>query len=177
MNKFSINLWQAKDIFAVEVNSSNIPFHTSYIAPVEKKILSYFKTIIPNPKKRSHKWISTSLPMHEWDTPLAEYSSAEYYANNLLSPVYFNEGTALIAKEAIVIEIAPHGLFQAILNKSLSLSVVNISLAEREHSDNVQILLQGLGKMYVAGMQPQIGNILQLTIDCLIIIYLLKKVS
>lgn len=156
-DQFSIKK-QEKEIFAREVPSSNIAYHSSYIAPVGPRILAYLKKLITNPKPRSEKWVSTSVPMHKWDTPQAKLSSAEYHANNLLSPVLFDEGSALIPKDAITIEIAPHGLLQAILRKSLPSSTTNIALTKRNHSDNLQFLLEALGKMFVAGMHPQIGK-------------------
>lgn len=93
--------------------------------------------------------------MDKWDTDSARYLSAEYLTNNLLSPVLFEETSALIPKDAIAIEIAPHGLLQAILRRSLEASVVNIPLALRDQ-DSVQVLLRAVGKMFNLGLHPQI---------------------
>ena len=71
--------------------------------------------MIKVPKKRTSKWVSTSLPETEWESDLAKYSSPEYHTNNLLSSVLFEDGLKHIPSDAIAIEIAPHGLLQAIL--------------------------------------------------------------
>lgn len=120
------------------------------------KLLAYLQKVIPTPKPRSSKWVSTSVPRSKWDTAAARLSSAEYHTNNLLSPVLFEEASALIHKDAITIEIAPHGLLQAILRRSLAPTVSNIALTKRGHEDNVEVLLQGLGKIYNVGLQPQL---------------------
>lgn len=157
-NKTIIFYIQAKKIFAREVPCSNIPYHSRYIAPAGPKLLAYLQKVIPNPKQRSEKWLSTSVPMDKWNTPAAQYSSAEYHTNNLLSPVLFEETSSLIPKDAITIEIAPHGLLQAILRRSLDPKVTNIALTQRGHSDNVEVLLKAIGTMFNKGLYPQIGN-------------------
>lgn len=154
--KINLSL-QANNIFAKEVPCSNIPYHSRYIAPAGPKLLAYLQKVIPTPKSRSFKWLSTSVPRNKWDTAAARLSSAEYHTNNLLCPVLFEETSNLIPKDAITIEIAPHGLLQAILRRSLAPSVKNIALTKRGHEDNVEVLLQGLGNMYNVGLHPQLG--------------------
>lgn len=68
--------------------------------------------MIKEPKQRSSRWVSTSIPQAEWDSPLALYSSAEYHVNNLVSPVLFHDGLNLVPDNAVVVEIAPHALLQ-----------------------------------------------------------------
>lgn len=68
--------------------------------------------MIKEPKQRSSRWVSTSIPQTEWDSPLALYSSAEYHVNNLVSPVLFHDGLNLVPDNAVVVEIAPHSLLQ-----------------------------------------------------------------
>lgn len=58
----------------------------------------------------------------------------------------FEETARLIPGNAITIEIAPHGLLQAILRRSLKKDVLNIPLTEKKHADNVQYFLTALGK-------------------------------
>lgn len=122
-------------------------------------MLAYLKKVIPDPKPRSAKWLSTSVSRKNWTSNAAQLSSAEYHTNNLLNPVLFEETAFMIPNNAIAIEIAPHGLLQAILRRSLNEGVTNIALTKRGHKNNVEMLLQGIGKMYEAGMQPQLANL------------------
>lgn len=107
-----------KGIFAKEVQCSNIPYHSRYISEMGPKLLKKLREIIPNPVQRSEKWMSTSIPKSEWHLPHNNFSSAEYHTNNLLKQVLFEETTRLLPKESIMIEIAPHGLLQAIVKRS-----------------------------------------------------------
>ncbi|KAK0072351.1 hypothetical protein PV326_000156, partial [Microctonus aethiopoides] len=141
---------QAKNIFAREVPCSNIAYHSRYIADAGPKLLKYLSEVIPEPKPRSAKWVSTSVPQAQWTTAKARYSSAEYHTNNLLSAVLFEETSTIIPKDAVTIEIAPHGLLQAIIKRSLDPGVINIPLTQRGHKDNVEIFLQAIGKLYNA---------------------------
>jgi fatty acid synthase len=79
-----------------------------------------------------------------------QYSSAEYHTNNLLNVIYFDEASQQISHNAITIEIAPHGLLQAVLKHSLDNSITNIALTQRGHPDGTEFLLTALGK-YVSG--------------------------
>lgn len=132
-------------IFAREVHCANIPFHSRYIAEMGDKLLRKLRTIIPAPKTRSDKWISSSVPACDWHLPSSKLSSAEYHTNNLLSTVLFEEAAEMLPSRAIVIEIAPHGLLQAIVKRSLTKSV-HVPLMHRGHSNNAAHFLQALGK-------------------------------
>ena len=154
-----IFIFQAKGIFAREVACSNIAYHSRYIAPAGPKLREYLLKVIPNPRPRSERWISTSVPCDEWNSAKARLSSAEYHTNNLLSSVLFAESSRSIPANAIVIEIAPHGLLQAIVRKSLPESVINVPLTKRGHPDNTEFLLGAFGKMYNAGLNINISNL------------------
>ncbi|XP_065211044.1 fatty acid synthase-like [Planococcus citri] len=109
-------------------------------------------SIIPEPLKRSSRWISTSIPEANWGKPLAHHCSAEYLTNNLLSAVLFEEGSKHIPSDALVIEIAPHGLLQAIMKRSLSETCANVPLTRRNNEGkNLENLLNAIGGLYIAG--------------------------
>ncbi|CAK1541813.1 unnamed protein product [Leptosia nina] len=157
MKSFVANLVE-KGVFAKEVPCSNIAYHSRYIAEAGPKLLKYLKEVIPDPKPRSEKWVSTSVPQALWKDAKAEFSSAEYHTNNLLSPVLFEETSRLIHHNALTIEIAPHGLLQAILRRSLKKDVLNIPLTQK-NEDNVTVLFNALGKLYEAGLNPKLAEI------------------
>ncbi|XP_015179002.1 PREDICTED: fatty acid synthase [Polistes dominula] len=144
---------KANKISVQEVSCGNVPYHSRYIASAGPKLISYFKEIITKPKPRSEKWLSTSVPRNEWSTSAAKFSSAEYHANSLLKPVLFEETLALIPDNAVTIEIAPHATLTTILNKSLNSTITNIGLCQKDHTDNAEVFLQGLGKLYNNGHQ------------------------
>lgn len=158
MKKFVEEL-KKEDIFVRLVDSSGVAFHSKYMAAAGQNLRSALERIIPNPKPRSSRWISTSIPDSGWDNPLAQLSSAAYHVNNLLSPVLFKQGLTYVPENAIAIEIAPHCLLQAILRRTLGKNVTNIGLHKRDHKDNLFFLLENLGKLYMAGAQPKISKL------------------
>lgn len=147
----------ANKIFAKEVPCSNIAYHSRYIADAGPKLLASLKKVVTNPKPRSAKWLSTSVPQAKWNTPEAKLCSAEYHTNNLLNAVLFEETAMKIPKNAICIEIAPHGLLQAIVRRSLPSTVTNIPLTQRGRN-SVEVLLQAAGKMFNVGMHPLLAK-------------------
>ncbi|CAG5024465.1 unnamed protein product [Parnassius apollo] len=146
----------AKNIFAKEVPCSNIAYHSRYIAEAGPKLLKHLSEVIKSPKLRSEKWVSTSVPQEKWNEPMAKYSSAEYHTNNLLNSVLFEETSRLVPSNAVLVEIAPHGLLQAILKRSLADSCQHIPLTRRGHTDNVQHLLEAIGKLFMEGYNPKV---------------------
>lgn len=120
--------------------------------------MNYLTKVITDPKPRSRKWVSSSVPRSKWFTAAAKLSSAEYHTNNLLNPVLFEETARMIPKDAVTIEIAPHGLLQAIMRRSLP-GVTNIALTQRGHKDNTEVFLQAIGKLYNLGLQPDIAKL------------------
>ncbi|KAL0867562.1 hypothetical protein ABMA27_008331 [Loxostege sticticalis] len=155
MKEFVASL-TAKGIFAKEVPCSNIAYHSRYIADAGPGLLKYLSEVIKDPKPRSDKWVSTSVPQDKWNEPSAKYSSAEYHTNNLLNPVLFEETSRLVPPNAVLVEIAPHGLLQAILKRSLPASCNNIALTRRGHPDNPLLMLEGIGKLYMEGYNPKV---------------------
>lgn len=85
-----------------------------------------------------------------------DLSYAEYFANNLVNPVFFKEVAQLVPKNAAFVEIAPDAILQDVLVEMSD--TTNIALSQRDCKDNVKIFLQGLGKIYNCGLQPQVAN-------------------
>ncbi|XP_075991465.1 fatty acid synthase-like [Anticarsia gemmatalis] len=147
----------AKSIFAKEVPCGNIAYHSRYIAEAGPSILKYLKEAIKEPKERSARWLSTSVPQDKWEEPEAKFCSAEYLTNNLLSPVLFEETSRLVPSNAVLVEIAPHGLLQAILKRSMPASCKNVPLTRRHHSDNALFLLEAIGKLFMEGFNSDLS--------------------
>ncbi|RXM33832.1 Fatty acid synthase [Acipenser ruthenus] len=139
-------------VFAKEVRSAGVAFHSYYMASIAPSLLDALKKVIKNPKERSPRWISTSIPQSNWDSPLARLSSAEYHVNNLVSPVLFQEGLNLVPDNAVVVEIAPHALLQAILKRSLKTTCSILPLMKRGHANNLEFFLSHIGKVYMSGI-------------------------
>ncbi|KAH8399557.1 hypothetical protein KR222_006482 [Zaprionus bogoriensis] len=146
---------QAKGIFVRAVGSGGYAFHSRYIAGAAPMLRKNLERLIAEPKQRSQRWLSTSVAEQDWDTPACRTASAAYFINNLISPVLFNEAIRHIPENALIIEIAPHGLFRAIL-RSLGPKIGYVSLMQRAHPNNAEFLLSQIGRLYAAGGQPQL---------------------
>lgn len=143
MNAFVAEL-KAKGIFARSVNVANIAYHSRYIRPAAPRLLELLKGVITDPKPRTERWITTSVKPGTF-TAASGMASAEYFTNNLLSSVYFEEGCHQVSNDALAIEIAPHGLLQAILKRSLHADSVNVALTKRDLPGTAMVL-DALGK-------------------------------
>lgn len=133
-----------KKIFARLIESP-MPFHSRYIAEAGPLLHKKLTEIIPTPKERSLKWISSSVSLIDFDNEESKYSSADYHTNNLLKPVLFSEATLLLAPNSIVIEVAPHSLMKAVLKRKLDRAVF-ISLMTKQHMNGTLALLEALGE-------------------------------
>lgn len=134
-----------KKIFAREVACSGIPLHSRYITEFGENLQRKLKEIIKEPKARSKKWLSSTFPGDMWGDEAASFSSAEYHTRNLLNPVFFHEVTEMLPRNAITIEIAPHGLLKSILKRSLK-DGVQVSLTQKDCKDGVSFFNDALGR-------------------------------
>ncbi|XP_071640962.1 fatty acid synthase-like isoform X2 [Temnothorax longispinosus] len=152
-----IKILQTNNIHVKEVHC-NVPYHTSYLASVKMQLLLNLNKVISRPKKRSPKWISTSIPRTEWFTSASKLSSADYHTHSILNTVLFEQTTHLISNNAVTIEIAPDSVLQHVLKESLCSEVMNVVLTRRTEQ-NIDAILQGIGRLYNCGLQPKVANL------------------
>ncbi|KAF7994080.1 hypothetical protein HCN44_011349 [Aphidius gifuensis] len=148
----------AKKIPVKEINYNNIAHHSRYVAQAYPLLLNYYKELIPEKKVHSSKWLSTSVPQSLWSST-NQFSSAEYHANNFVSPILFEQVFSLIEKNSIIIEIVPSEFVESILKNSPDSTMSNIVLAKKNHHDNVITFLEGIGKLFITGHQPNVAKL------------------
>ncbi|GFX61278.1 fatty acid synthase [Trichonephila clavipes] len=156
--KVFVDKLKAENVFAREVDSCGYAFHSQYIFPAAQKLQDALEKVITNPKPRSSRWVSSSYPEPEWNKADAKLAGATYFVHNLVSPVLFHEALHHVPKDAIVIEIAPHHLLQAILKRVIGADAEYIGLMKR-NVDNTAHLLTSLGRLYVSGLNPDIEKL------------------
>lgn len=115
-----------------------------YIKEMGTNLLSKLNEVIKNPKKRSEKWLSSTYPKEQWNDKEAQFSSGQYHTKNLLSPVLFEEALQMIPKNALTIEISPHGLLKSILKRSIK-DGVHLSITQRDNEKGSVFLMEALG--------------------------------
>ncbi|XP_063530101.1 fatty acid synthase-like [Cydia strobilella] len=148
----------AEGIFARRVNSSGVAFHSSYVAGAAPQSLDLLTQLIPAPKTRSARWHSSSVPQEQWESNLARMCDAAYFVNNLVSPVRFASVLALVPARALMLEVAPHALLQAIVRRALP-DALHVPLVRRDVPDALVHFLAAVGKTYAAGVQPQVSRL------------------
>ncbi|KAG7507376.1 fatty acid synthase [Solea senegalensis] len=144
-------------VFAREVRTSGVAFHSYYMASIAPTLLAALKKVILKPQQRSPRWVSTSIPEAQWASPLAQYSSAEYHVNNLVSPVLFKEGLSQVPENAVVVEIAPNALLQSVLKRSLKSTCAILPLMKVGIANNLEFCLSNIGKIYMNGINMDIN--------------------
>ncbi|CAH1164765.1 unnamed protein product [Phaedon cochleariae] len=149
----------SKGVFARLVPSAGIAFHTKHVAEAGELLLEFCKKVLTDPKPRSSKWVSSSVPSNKKDLPWTKMNCAEYHHNNFCSTVLFDQVYQHIPENAIVVEVAPHGLLQAILKRELGKECTSISLANRLNEDNEQFFLAAVGKIFNAGGAPKLRSL------------------
>ncbi|XP_034238382.1 fatty acid synthase-like [Thrips palmi] len=138
-----------KNVFARTVNVSNIAFHSRYVQPAGPVLESYLRKVIKTPKKRSARWVSSSINPGDENKPELAYASVEYFTNNLLSPVRFEDAMKSVPAGAVVVELAPHGLMQPLIRRGLPEGAATFSLTQRGHRDGLRFLLESVGKLFM----------------------------
>ncbi|XP_050431818.1 fatty acid synthase-like [Adelges cooleyi] len=154
-----IEILKKRNVFVREVNSNGIAYHSRMVKRQAEFVKKFINKTVPNPTRRSSKWISTSVPESKWNSDLAQWNRGEYHANNFKSPVLFAEAIQKVPKNVVVIEIAPHGLFQGILKSELDSSCKVVSLAKRGSKSPLKHFLNAIGELYTSGLQVNLNSI------------------
>ena len=151
---------KSENVFVRDIAGYNLkPYHTNHLKPVADILTKLLKKIIPEPKQRSKRWLSTSVPISNWGDELSQYASAEYFVNNLVKPVLFTSTLTQAPSDAIVIEIAPHALFASLIKRTLK-EVNYIELMKRNNNEhNLEMFIYSMGKLYQVGLNPSIENL------------------
>lgn len=137
--------FKERSIFAKMVNSSGMAYHSRYMLHRRKVYKEFLQTLIPVPKKRSSKWISTCFTKDNLRLEESQFNSPEYYATNMCSPVYFEEGCYELPENAITLEIGPHALLMPIVKKALEKGI-HYGLAKRGNLEGVKYFMETIGE-------------------------------
>jgi fatty acid synthase len=152
--------FEKENKFVRQVSGVELPFHSPHLKSVEKSMIEKLDHVIKYPKKRSEKWLSTSVSEENLSQKDMEYASPKYFVNNLLSRVYFYEALKKLPDNCVIIEIGPHSLFESIIKKSIGNSIPYISIMKRNDNENNLVrLLGGIGDLYINGLSPKIENL------------------
>nr|CAD7568916.1 unnamed protein product [Timema californicum] len=146
-----VSLAKQQGVFASEVNTGGVAFHSSHVAPAVVDLTKALSKVIPEPKPRSSRWISSSVPRCDWDSTLGLSCSAEYLAHNFVSPVLFSDACTGIPDNALVIEVAPHAVLLTALRRSLP-DTVNTLALQSKGRNSLEVLASCLGSIYVCGI-------------------------
>lgn len=148
-----------KKIFAKEVNSCGQAFHSPHIKEASIPFLANLKKFMKEPKGRSGKWVSSSIPKNHWDSELALRATPEYFVNNFTSPVLFYDAVKEIPPYTTVIEIGPSGLLRGIVNKSTHKSNTVVAMQSRDSHEGLVDFLSALGQLYMAGTEMDVTKL------------------
>lgn len=148
----------AEGIFCRGVRSENVAFHHPSLKAAAPRLLEELSKVIPHALPRSSRWISTSVPESDWAKPEVNVASAQYLVKNLLSPVLFAEALEKIPAGAVVVEVSPHGLLQAILRRSLP-KATPIPLIRKDAKCTMLHFLESLGKIYANGVFVDVASL------------------
>ncbi|KAK3875727.1 hypothetical protein Pcinc_019416 [Petrolisthes cinctipes] len=145
-------------IFCRAVKSEGVAFHHPSLKAAAPQLFEELSKVIKVSRRRSSRWVSSSVPESEWDSPDATSASPTYLVKNLLSPVLFVEAISKIPEGAVVVEVSPHGLLQAVLRRSLP-QCTPIPLIRKEATSTMVHFMEALGKMYMAGVTVDVSTL------------------
>lgn len=148
----------ARGVFTRIVKSAGIPFHTRYLKEAGELLFQFCDNVLKDPKPRSSRWKSSSVPPSRQNEEWAQLNGAEYHRNNFCNTVLLDQVYDHIPDDAIVVEIAPHGLLQGVLKRAMGPDVSHIPITNRSTDDNEKYFLSAVGKIYIAGGQPNLRN-------------------
>ncbi|XP_067015649.2 fatty acid synthase [Anabrus simplex] len=130
---------EADGIVVQILKSGEAAVHNKNTAEVNLTLLHYLHQIIPNPKPRSNKWVSSFVVNNRQEIQDTQLASAEYFTNSLISASFFSEAKKQIPDDAVTVEISPKSV----------LGDLKLALYGEE---GVVALLSTLGRLYEGGV-------------------------
>lgn len=149
---------KSMDIFYNELDCNQIPYHSPYLKSAAQPMTDRLIEFVPHPRKRSEKWVSTSVLRTDPSHPELDCASAQYFVHNLLNPVLFYEKLKEIPPNAIVLEIAPSGVFRDIVTETLN-DVSYLTFLRKHSKDNLDHFMSTLAKLHQFGVNPAIDKL------------------
>lgn len=131
--------------------------HCKYLETVRSKLLEHINRLLPSQSSKCRGVIWLGRSRIELDDPSID--AAEYFADGILYPVSLNKIISFIPKDAVLIEMMPHNVFQSIITKSLENTITLISLCKHGQENTIQYFLERIGDLYNLGFQPQISSL------------------
>ena len=148
-----------KNKFVYQLESNNLPYHNPLLKTSAEPMVTEIRKHLPNPRYRSKKWISTSIFEDEPKEDILNYAGAEYFVNNLISPVFFYDKFKTLPSDAIIVEVGPHGVFRKIMSETLESATYMTLIKKDSNETNLDNLFNAIAKLYELGINPSIENL------------------
>lgn len=129
--------------FTAVLKTSNVAFHSRYIAHLAPTLLKQLESVILEPKVRSQKWLSSSVRYEDWSKPMAKMCSAEYFTNNFLSCVFIEETCRLCPENSIILEIAPNCLLHTTMKNNFP-NGIYLRIGDKEKPNACEVFQEAL---------------------------------
>lgn len=150
-----IKRYQKEEIFLRKVETCRQVFHAKSFEKAYLMMLDRYRTMNEKQasKKRSPKWISTSL-----DEPNDDGLST-YLAKNLNQTVHFSSAVQKLPADACCLEIGPSCQLLPFVKQERGLQVNCVSALRKASSNNINNLLIAFGKLFNAGCPSKISKL------------------
>lgn len=91
----------------------------NYLAYIGNQLLNHMNQVITEPKKRSSKWLSTSISPESWSDSKSQYCTGEYLVNTLLGKVYLDEACENLPRNSLVLDISSGSTYKSRIEEKL----------------------------------------------------------
>lgn len=152
---------KARDIFAQVVPTNGVAYHSPTLHDVGVEMQTRLQEIFVNPKRRTKKWLSTSVRSEQDGGLLGVEASASYFVNNFLSPVYFHEALKKVPSGAIVVEVGPHGLFKSAVSQTVGKDAIYVTFMRKNSSRerSIELTFQAISRLHLSGVKMNVEKL------------------
>ena len=153
--KMVVSELEKEGIFVEAVDSCGIPFHSPLLDSAFDSIKQELTSVLRQPKKRSHRWLSTSFPSYRWHEDDCQIIDASHCSNSIRSQVLFADVLPYIPKNAVVIEVGPHVTLLPLIKRGLGPDSTFIPLMKKDNNNgNLLLHMTSIGQIYCHGNNP-----------------------
>jgi acyl transferase domain-containing protein len=125
--------------------------HSPEMAFLWSNAMSSLYSVIPEPRGRSERWLSSTAP--EPSSDYLRLCCPRYFLRNLTSPVHFYDTSKTIPKNALVLELSHRPVLESLIRRNVTPDVAYLSMSFLRRVDpdeGAALMAQELAHMGVA---------------------------
>ncbi|KAI1300209.1 Fatty acid synthase [Halotydeus destructor] len=151
---------RSEGIPAQSVTVDGVGFHSPLIADCRSEALAATAKVLPETRKRSPKWSSTTIEQRTGAAGSSRVLDAQYYVDNVYNQICVPQAIPSIPENAILLEVGAGAFLIPLIEKEVNENVLLVPLLKHNNiPNNLDVFLSALAQVHLNGHQVDIEKL------------------